>query len=237
MIGEEKNMLPDFPRTVHLPWKVNPKTSDKTATEREAACIFVAEDVTVEEKVDGANTGMMLHEGNPIIRNRNHLLNKAFIQRKTAAKMQFASIHNWFYSNMDKFEAVNDHLGFEASIYGEWMYAVHGIEYDKLPALWIPYDIYDWQEDRYLPSSLSRVVLNNAGFHTPRLLHAGPVKSYEQLEELCNGPAAWSADKREGVYVKVNGKDRLERRFKMVREGFVQGAKWSDDRIAKNQVI
>lgn len=82
---------------------------DKSATLKEAAIIFEAEDVTVEEKADGANTGMLLFEGNPS--NRNHLLNKAFIQRKTAAKMQFASIHNWFYSNMDKFEAVNEKLG------------------------------------------------------------------------------------------------------------------------------
>ncbi len=236
MIGPEKTMLPDFPRTRHLPHKVNASAGDSIATAKEASIIFTAKDMTVEEKADGANTGMLLFEGNSILRNRNHLLNKAFIQRKTAAKLQFASIHNYFYSNMDRFEYVNEAVGFPASIYGEWMFAVHGIEYDKLPALWIPYDIYDFERDLFLPSSLSRKVLTEAGFHMPALLHTGPVTSYEQLEAFCNEKSSWSSDKREGVYVKVNDKDRIVARFKMVREGFVQGAKWSDDRINKNKV-
>ncbi len=238
MIGPEKNMLPDFPRTQHLPYKPCVDTRDKgsVCTEKEAAIIFNSDDTTIEEKVDGANTGMLLFEGNPIIRNRNHLLNKAFIQRKTASKMQFASIHNYFYSNMEKFEAINDKLGFPASVYGEWMYAVHGIEYDKLPDLWIPYDIYDWQEDKFLPSTVSRTILTEVGFHMPTLIHTGRVKNYEQLEAFCEEKAAWSPEKREGIYIKVNDKNKLVRRFKMVRQGFVQGSKWSDDRILRNKV-
>ena len=236
MIGLEKRMLPDFPRTRYLPHKAFTIDTASIANDKDADIVFSTDQITIEEKVDGANTGMILFEGNPIIRNRNHLLNKAFIQRKTAAKMQFASIHNWFYSNVDKFEAVNEALGFEASIYGEWMFAVHGIEYMTLPDLWIPYDIYDWQGDKYLPSIISRKVLQEAGFNVPALVHEGKIKSYEQLEAFCNEKSAWSDDKREGIYIKVNNKDKLIERFKMVREGFVQGAKWSDTKIIKNRL-
>src|SRR4051812_32462722 len=104
----ESDILPDFPRTQHLPHKANTGKGDTVASEKESRIIFTSDLVAVEEKIDGANTGMCLYEGNPIIRNRNHILNKAFTQRRTAAKMQFASIFNWFYANMDKFAILNE---------------------------------------------------------------------------------------------------------------------------------
>ncbi len=229
-------MLPDFPRTAFLPHKAKAKSGDRVSTAKEAKAIFDTDDLTIEEKVDGANTGMLLFEGHPIIRNRNHLLNKAFIQRKTAAKMQFASIHNWFYANMPKFEAVNDSVGFAASIYGEWLFAVHGIEYTALPELWVPYDIYDWEHHKFLPSTKARTVLADAGFFVPPLVHQGRVQSYEQLEAFCEEKSFWSDERREGVYIKVNDDDQMVARFKMVRADYIQGEKWNEDRITKNKV-
>jgi RNA ligase len=237
MQGREKQMLPDYPRTRHLPHKARPGAGDSVAPESEAKIIFTASDLTVEGKIDGSQTGMCLSEGHPIIRNRSHILNKAFTQRKTAARMQFASIFGWFYENMWKFETLNERLGYEAAVYGEWMYAVHGMEYDVLPDLWIPYDIYDWQQSRFLPSSQARSHLAMCGFTIPQLLHAGPVQSYEQLEAFCQEKDWWSSEKREGVYIKVNDAERMVARFKMVREGFQQGARWSDSHITKNKVI
>jgi hypothetical protein len=233
----ESDIIPDFPRTRHLPHKANTAKGDTVASEKECKIIFQSELVAVEEKIDGANTGMCLYEGNPIIRNRNHILNKAFTQRKTAAKMQFASIHNWFYANMEKFQALNELLGFDAAVYGEWMFAVHGIQYTKLPELWIPYDIYDWQHQKFIDTTHVRSALTTAGFWTPPLLHAGKVESWEQLEALCNQNSEWADGLREGVYVKVSDTRWVTERFKMVRNGFAQGGLWSDDRITRNKVV
>jgi RNA ligase len=234
--GKESEMLPDYPRTPYLPYKAEGK--DFIVSEKDAAIIFSSENNTIEDKIDGANTGMLLFEGHPIIRNRNHLLNKAFIQRKTASKMQFASIFGWAYENLDKFDAINEKLGFPASIYGEWMYAAHGIEYNKLPALWIPYDIYDWQEKKFLPSILTRQILTEVGFHPPTLIYSGKINNYEQLETFCKENSPWSKDGvREGIYIKTNDATRIVFRAKMVREGFVQGEKWSDTSITRNKVI
>jgi ATP-dependent RNA circularization protein (DNA/RNA ligase family) len=232
----ESEIIPDFPRTRHLPHKANTSKGDSVATEAECKEVFKNELSVVEEKIDGANTGMCLYQGNPIIRNRNHILNKAFIQRRTAAKMQFASIFNWFYDNMEKFEALNDILGFEAAVYGEWMYAVHGIKYTKLPEVWIPYDIYDWQAQKFVCTQVVRESLEKAGFWTTPLLHKGVIKNWEQLEALCNEQSAWSGDPREGIYLKINNDKWVTDRFKMVRHGFLQGSLWSDDKITRNIV-
>jgi atypical dual specificity phosphatase len=180
---------------------------------------------------------MCLYQGNPIIRNRNHILSKAFTQRRTAAKMQFASIFNWFYEHIANFELLNEILGFEAAVYGEWMYAVHGIQYTNLPALWIPYDIYDWQKNKFINTFHVRKSLKEAGFWTTPLLHKGKVPSWEFLESLCDEQSRWSDSKREGVYVKVNNQDWVIDRLKMVRSGFSQGGQWSDSKITKNWVI
>lgn len=235
---KESTILPDFPRTRHLPFKANASKGDTIASESETQIIFESDFVSVEEKIDGANTGMCLYDGNPIIRNRNHILNKAFTRRRTAAKMQFASIFNWFYENMDKFDNLNNLMGFEVAIYGEWMYAVHGIEYDKLPSIWIPYDIYDWENGKFISNIISREALKNVGFSVPDLLYQGKINSWEQLESFCNQKSSFSSNElREGIYVKVNDKNHIINRFKMVRSGFLQGSKWSDDKINKNRVI
>lgn len=232
----ESDIIPDFPRTRHLPHKANTAKGDTVASAKECSIIFDSEFTVVEEKIDGANTGMCLYEGNPIIRNRNHILNKAFTQRRTAAKMQFGSIFGWFYENMTKFEKLNELLGFDAAVYGEWMFAVHGIQYTKLPEVWIPYDIYDWQHQKFISTTQVRTALADAGFWTPPLLHNGKVPSWEFLEALCQEKSEWSDTQREGVYVKVSDARWVTERFKMVRTGFAQGGLWSDDRITRNKV-
>jgi hypothetical protein len=69
-------------------------------------------------------------------------------------------------------------------------------------------------------------------------LHQGKVESYEQLDKIAHGMSEFALnEQREGIYIKVYDKDRVIERFKMVREGFVQGSKWSDDKITRNMIV
>lgn len=231
-----ENLLPDYPRTRHLSYKPNAQRLDLIATEEECKVIFENENTFIEEKVDGANSGICLFEGNPVIRNRNNFFHKGKTgHSRTPAKMQFASIYNWFYANQDKFEKLNELNGGPVSVYGEWMYALHGIKYDKLPSHFMPFDLYDWEKSKFIPTGTGRELLELSGFVAVPLLHKGKVPSWEFLEKLCevNSPFS-STDLREGVYVKVSSKDDIIGRFKMVRSGFIQGHHWSDKQITKN---
>jgi atypical dual specificity phosphatase len=229
-----KSLLPDYPRTLHLPYRPNAVLGDLLASEDEVKSIFAPTDglyIHVEEKVDGANCGMALINGEAVIRNRNHVLRKGYV-KDIAAKKQFASAWNWFYENKKKFEALEGY-----TVYGEWMLALHGIRYDKLPAYFIAYDLYDQAEGQYVATPKARMLLEEAGFFTVPLLHTGPLDCWEQLVSLCNEPSAYSSfDKREGVYLKISNDLFVTARYKMVRGDYVQGCRWDEKVITKNQL-
>jgi len=75
-------ILPQYPRTRHLPYNPNAKRDDLVVTDNEADVIFTSDRGSVEEKVDGANCGMTIVEGHPLIRNHNHVLKKGFHKRR-----------------------------------------------------------------------------------------------------------------------------------------------------------
>jgi len=227
-------LLPDYPRTQHLPCKPNAIKSDLVASDRDAQVIFESPYTYIEEKVDGSHCAMCYYDEHPIIRNRSNILKKGHLKR-TPAKMQFSSVFNWFYENKDKFEKLNSVMGSPISVYGEWMFALHGIRYDLLPTYFIAYDLYDWKKHYFLDSGFSRRVLSDAGFETPQLVHQGIVLSWEFLEKLCHEPSPYSStDRREGLYVKVSDGEKVVSRFKMVREDFVQGCNWDDKKVNRN---
>jgi atypical dual specificity phosphatase len=239
-----KTILPEFPRIPHLPYKANAAPGDIIAGEEEVNELFTTlrlkvpvHEMFVEEKVDGANSAICLHEDNPIIRNRTHILNKGF-HKDTPAKKQFLRIWNWFYENKAKFERLNEACGFSAGVYGEWLYALHGIRYDKLPSYFIAYDVYDWEQGRFLNTLEARYQLGVAGFDVVPLLLQGSFGIFDQqLEVLCNRGSQYSTtDLREGVVVKVCDDDKVLHRFKMIRSDFVQGCNWNEEELTKNKL-
>jgi hypothetical protein len=163
-----EGFLPDYPRTRHLPFRANAKRDDLIASEKEAQVIFESDNVFAEEKIDGSSVGIAVVDGQPVVRNRNHILNKAFAAR-TPAKMQFASIWNWYYKNQQKFLDLMDSAG-PVTVYGEWMWALHGLEYDNLPDYFIPYDLFDHEKRVFLATDYTRAKLLQAGFATVPLL-------------------------------------------------------------------
>ena len=231
-------MLPAFPRTPHLPHLPNVEENDVVASEKDAEKVFSipTSRIHIEEKIDGASVGFTLHDGYPVIRNRDHILGKGFLRKQidTTAKMQFRSIWSWFYKNKDKFKAICDNQPF--SVYGEWMVAQHGIFYDKLPDWFVAYDIYNYESEKFLAPQTARRLLERAGFVCPECL-SGDVENYDDLVKLANGQSKWSNDKREGIYLKIDNSEIVTHRFKMVREDFQRGALWNNTEMIKNELL
>lgn len=232
-----KNLLPDFPRTPHTPYAPNMSVGDFVAKEEDMKVLFETTNlyIHIEEKIDGASCGIALVDGNPVIRNRNHILQKGFV-KDTAAKKQFASIWGWFYDNKAKFEMLEE-LRPGVSVYGEWMWALHGISYDRLPSYFFAYDLYDWHDKKFVATQITRELLIKCGFTTPPLLHKGVICSPDALIALCNKPSAFSStDDREGIYVRMSDQRHLLHRYKMVRQGYIQGARWDAKRLTRNKL-
>lgn len=230
-----KHILPEFPRTQHVPWKPNATADDLIASDRDAQPILASDKVSVTEKVDGANCGMVLFEDEPLIRNHTHILRKGF-HKETPAKMQFASVWNWFYKNRFLFQKLETLAG-PVAVYGEWMIAQHGLEYDQLPSLFITYDLYDYEHQQFIASQVARPMLAAAGFAVVPELFFGKLDSLEQLEEFSNQPSPFTTKgNREGVYVKISDDRWVTHRFKLIRAGFVQGGLWDKKQLKKNSV-
>jgi len=229
-----KYYAPDYPRTLHLPFQANAKRDDLIASQQETEIIFETDYLDVTEKIDGASCRMTIIEDQPVIGNRNHILNKSYASTKqrNASKLQFASVWNWWYSNRVLFERLKEFGPY--SVYGDWMYMAHGMIYDSLPSLFMTYDLYDYEKQYFVDTKISRQVLSSCGFTTVPLLHYGKVHSYEYLADLCNKKSDFSSEKREGIYVKVSDRDKITKRFKMVRPDFSQGELLDQTRIIKN---
>jgi atypical dual specificity phosphatase len=220
---DDHTILPDYPRTRHLPWNPNASRDDLITTEDECRIIFRSDRVQVTEKVDGANVGMAK---GPIIRNRNHILRKGYTAR-TAAKKQFSSIWNWYYENARLFDEL-ERLSPNTSVFGEWLLACHSVEYDLLPSFFMAFDLYDYGSARFIDPFEARGILVAAGFTVVPELHRGRIKDPEQLAALLRQPSPFSStDLREGIYVKVGDGQWVIDRFKMVRQGFIAGSHFS----------
>jgi hypothetical protein len=81
-----------------------------------------------------ANLGVSWTTG-PIIRNRNNILKKGYIEKETPAKLQFRPTWNWVHQHNKEIQWISKQLHSNILIFGEWMYAKHSLEYDKLPDL------------------------------------------------------------------------------------------------------
>jgi hypothetical protein len=231
-------LLPEYPRTRHLPYKPNAQRLDLIASEEEASIIFNNDNVNVTEKVDGANCGICFYEENFVIRNRSNILQKGKSGHlRTPAKLQFAPIWNWVYENREKFEKLVQLCGYQPTIYGEWLYALHGIQYDALPDYFMAYDLYDWEKSKFVKSGLARKLLSEAGFILTPLLYQGKVPNYEFLEKFMEEKSPFSTlDKREGLYIKVCDDEQVVARFKRVRHDFIQGCRWDERKLTKNRL-
>lgn len=227
-----KRIAPEYPSILHLPHNPNFSSEDRVASEKEAEIIFSGRDVSVYEKLDGANVGIGWHDGEPIVRNRKHILNKGYL-KCTPAKMQFRPLWNWVYDNKDKFKHLQELLSGDEEpvdfcVYGEWMMAQHGLYYDNLPSYFLAYDIY--VDGRFLSPVQTDLSLAFTEFNVAPKIGSNP-KSYEELASYCQEKSLYSRSKREGVVVKL-----ADQRFKMVRPDFVRGALWDEKELHKNQL-
>jgi hypothetical protein len=236
-LDHKERVLPKFARTFHLPIEPNASRDDLIAP---VSSLEILKDPTlvVEEKVDGANLGITIFKGEPVIRNRNYILNKGYGRKDTPAKKQYAPVWNWFYSNTHKFLALQELLGFMPSVYGEWLYARHTIVYDKLPDYFVAYDVYDPDMKVWLAPDFYREALTEVGFSVVPKLARGPV-SQEELIMLRDERSEYSStSQREGLYLKTSKpRDICGERLKMVRNAFITDDHWNNKPLVANSLF
>jgi atypical dual specificity phosphatase len=244
MKGDSKKLaglLPSYPRTPHLPYKPNPAPGDVLTPDDEQQAVLMtilgSETQVIEEKVDGANCAVMLDGGDFIVRNRDHVLKKGYVKKETPAKLQFRPIWNWVHDHRKLFEAANRAYGRPVGVYGEWLWALHGIVYDKLPSYFVAFDLYDPEARQWVAPEVARPVLQAAGFTCAPLLHKGRMDDFDLLDQLSQGKSDFGTGQREGIYIKDSyGSPFVKFRYKMIREGYTQGALWNPEKLTRQKL-
>jgi hypothetical protein len=227
-------MFLEFPKIQHLPWMPNLQHDDHTAEMADVENLLADENTIIQEKVDGANCAILWNNGVPKVRGRTRYITKGRI-KNTPANEQFRPIWNWIYDNREKFEHLNDIIGGPVAVYGDWMLAQHGLIYDRLPSYFIAYEIF-------IPEKCIWVIDNDSlvesGFTVSPILHSGRIETVDRLIHICNMCSMFSTHKQEGIVVKtIRPKSKIvSHRYKMIREGFVQGALWNDSCIVRNKL-
>jgi ATP-dependent RNA circularization protein (DNA/RNA ligase family) len=202
-----------FPHTPHLAWLGSETPRDDKVLSATDAKDFLAHTVVLEEKVDGANLGFSVgRDGEVKAQNRGQFLARPFTG-------QFSRLNEWLVIHEETlFDALGEHL----MMFGEWVAAVHSLEYPSLPDYFLVFDVYDKQVQRFWSSTRRNALASRLG-----LCHIHQVgKGHYQLETLQQmlhkTPSTYRVGSIEGIYLRQESNNWLMARTKLVHPDFVQ---------------
>ncbi len=216
-----------FPSTPHLALLGDVEVrNDKVMSETERD-EFLLHELVVEEKMDGANLGISFDSGaNLHTQNRGEYL-------RLPMGGQWKKLHEWLALREDVFF---EHLTDRYVLFGEWCYAKHSIQYDRLPDWLIGFDVYDRQERRFLSHSRRDGFFRSMDlWGVPKITH-GRFTLMELVE--CLSTSRFGDHPAEGLYLRHEKSDWLVQRAKLVRPAFIQSVTehWSSREIIPNQL-
>ena len=219
-----------FPSTPHLAWlsQTTVPREDKLLSPSDGRTLLAGE-VLVEEKIDGANIGLSLAEdGELLVQNRGQYLTAPYAG-------QFARLPEWLTQHEDK---IRGQLDAPLILFGEWSAARHSIRYDRLPDLFLLFDVYDRAAGRFWSSRRRNTLASAAGLAIVPTLLRGRTNLTELQQLLQTGSSHYRAGPMEGLVVRRESIDWCESRAKLVRSDFTQAIEehWSRRRIEWNQV-
>lgn len=226
--------IPEYPKIKHIPLNAVNLDSEDVISEDDVMWDNSMLAWNIEEKVDGANVGILFDGEYFRVRNRTRELRKGGNLKDTAANKQFRPIWNWCEDNRDLFKKLLEITHSDVvCVYGEWCYAAHGIIYDRIPDYFIAYEsiLYDhrlkWNSYWVMAD---RLLLEKVGFTmVPLLAQHATLKSWEDVLPYMDRISTFStSEKQEGIVVKevYNGFFHLNSKYKMVSSGFKRGVHW-----------
>ena len=218
-----------FPHTPHVTWLGEDKPrEDKVMTPQEQQKLL-AQEVIVEEKVDGANLGLSLDDhGELQAQNRGQYLEIPY-------RSQFKRLQAWTNQHRD---ALLTQLQPNIIVFGEWCAARHSLEYRQLPDWYLVFDIYDRTKIEFWSASRRNKWTAETGLTTVRQI----LKHKTTLDDLkaivLDQPSQYRAGKLEGIVVRSDDQRINLSRGKIVHPSFTQAidTHWRSRTIEWNQV-
>lgn len=182
-------------------------------------------EVIVEEKMDGANVGIIRHKHGFSLQKRGSLVGQSEHE-------QFGYFHNW--ANNQNYELLMN-LPVNHIIYAELLYAVHTVFYDKLPSYVLVFDV--WDGNSYLNYDKRKDFCDMYNLHMVPLVTRGSF-SKNDISKLIPEKSMYG-DFVEGIVLKRYRKNEYLK-AKVVNPDFIKivnaSEHWSHYNIRKNIV-
>jgi len=181
--------------------------------------------VVVEEKMDGANTGIIRHKKGFSLQKKGSLVAQS-------EHAQFGFFHNWAnHQNYDKIMAIP--VGY--LMYTELLFAIHTIYYDILPDYVLVIDI--WNGKKYLNRKEKDEFCEKYGFYQVPLI-AEDYFSIDELHGLIPKESQYG-DIAEGIVIKRYRKKEYMR-GKIVKKEFMKfldkSDHWTKNLLKRNRI-
>ena len=229
-----------YPRTAHLEGsRLQAGDTDDGQTPLSA---LHGQHVVIEEKLDGANAAVSFTPaGELLLQSRGHYLAGG------AGERQFNLFKHWPAAHE---AALLERLEDRYLMYGEWCFAKHSCWYDRLPAFFLEFDLYDRQAARFLSTPARHALLAGSPVLSVPVLYEGEMPRHAKAMRSLVQPslarsADWKAafeqavaqegqpldlvrqqtdpsDLAEGLYLKTESDGQVTGRYKWVRPDFVQ---------------
>lgn len=215
-----------FPHTPHLAWLGPGQPRDDKLLDSAELAALLAQDLIVEEKLDGANLGFSVSEdGDLRCQNRGSYL------ARESAHPQFKPLWSWL---APRTAAMVDALWPDRMLFGEWCHAVHSVRYDALPDWFLGFDVYDRTAGRFWDTDRRDALLADLDLRPVPRLARGRF-ALPALRDLL-GPSRVGSGPMEGLVARSEHDGWTLARAKLVRAEFTQAidAHWSQGRLVKN---
>jgi len=202
-----------FPHTPHIAWLgKNTPRNDKVLSLDEAQTLL-AQDVVLEEKLDGANLGFSVSpEGELQIQNRGHYLTPPYAG-------QFERLNSWLFIHQDQiFDALGEYL----ILFGEWCAARHSLSYENLPDWFLVFDVYDRQAKKFWGTSRRNALAIHLKLTTVPFLGQGRTSLKELESQVKSGTSQFHSGSLEGIIIRQESDNWLKTRAKLVHPDFTQ---------------
>ena len=217
-----------FPHTPHLMWLGSGKPrDDKLLSPREVAD-FLAGELVIEEKVDGANLGLSL---GPDGRIRSQSRGNYLAPGRSHA--QWNPLWPWLAERRAVLEA-----GLQGGLilFGEWCHARHTVPYDALPDWFLGFDVYEPSTERFWSVDRRNVWLAEVELTPIPEVTRGRF-GLKDLPHLLGRSAVGNVP-MEGIYLRREQGDYLAGRAKVVSDAFKQQIEehWTRRPVVPNQL-
>jgi hypothetical protein len=216
-ISRLRTLCPDYPTTPHIHQIQSP----------------VGVRVLATEKLDGANAAIFLDGDQVVLRNRTHILRKGY-EKDTPAKKQFVPLFSWAHANKKRLIELHKRVGFPVAVYGEWLWALHGVRYQDLPSPFVAFAVRELHAREngvvgFMDPFLAHRHLVSCGFVVPPVVNEGSWDS----GWFSPRKSEWGNEPSEGVVVSWGDGRRMIGCAKWVRPDYVQNSLWNDQVITR----